>query len=262
MDVHSVTGAPIFVGGASPTTLAGFALAANSPGKNAASDGKDMGADISKVGPILAVTNPNGGEMWITGSMVTVTWAVSSSVGNVDIDLSADNGVTWVPLVANTANDGNEAVTVPDSVSTQCLVRVKQTAGGSTSDVSDAVFTIDTSSTTTQGAPPETPSVITVVASVNPTVTKSTYAGPRGTQKAWQLEIAPSADGKNAVFISKKITTGNTITVSSATGVFKGSLIGKSALVSGRTYYCRVRQQSSADAWSDWSGWQQPFTVP
>jgi hypothetical protein len=181
-------------------------------------------------------------------------------VGNVDIDLSTDNGTTWTPLAANTANDGSESVTVPNSESTQCLVRVKQTAGGVPSDTSNAVFTI--ASPTTQGAPPDVPSVTTVVSSANPTVTKSAYAGPRGTQKAWQLEISSNADGKDAVFISKKITAGDTIAVSGTTGVFKGSQIGKSALVSGRTYYCRVRQQSSADAWSDWSDWQQPFTVP
>jgi hypothetical protein len=34
---------PVFSGGSNPTTLAGFALAAGSPGKNAGNDGKDMG---------------------------------------------------------------------------------------------------------------------------------------------------------------------------------------------------------------------------
>jgi hypothetical protein len=38
-----ITGTPIFVGGANPTTYAGYRLAAGSPGKGAASDGSDMG---------------------------------------------------------------------------------------------------------------------------------------------------------------------------------------------------------------------------
>jgi hypothetical protein len=49
-DAHSLAGTPTFVGGTTPVTIADYALAAGSLGKNAASDGKDMGADISLVG--------------------------------------------------------------------------------------------------------------------------------------------------------------------------------------------------------------------
>lgn len=41
---------PVFTGGSSPSTISGFALASSSPGKNAASDGTDIGADVTKVG--------------------------------------------------------------------------------------------------------------------------------------------------------------------------------------------------------------------
>jgi hypothetical protein len=41
---------PTYVGGANPTTIAGFALAAGSKGKNYGDDGKDLGADVSRVG--------------------------------------------------------------------------------------------------------------------------------------------------------------------------------------------------------------------
>lgn len=44
---HSLQGTVQFVGGANPTTYAGFALASNSLGRNAASDGKDMGIVLS-----------------------------------------------------------------------------------------------------------------------------------------------------------------------------------------------------------------------
>jgi len=50
-DANSISGSPTFVGGSSPNTIEGFALASGSIGKNAASGGKDIGADISKVGP-------------------------------------------------------------------------------------------------------------------------------------------------------------------------------------------------------------------
>jgi hypothetical protein len=45
----AIYGTPAFVGGTTPTTAPGFALAAGSVGKNAATDGKDMGADTTKV---------------------------------------------------------------------------------------------------------------------------------------------------------------------------------------------------------------------
>jgi hypothetical protein len=49
-DTHSFFSSPIFIGGASPATIADYALAPDSPGKHAASDSTDMGADISRVG--------------------------------------------------------------------------------------------------------------------------------------------------------------------------------------------------------------------
>jgi len=59
-DVHSLSGSPTFTGGTSPTSIADFELAAESLGKNDASDGKDMGANVSLVG---ALTQPMFSEL-------------------------------------------------------------------------------------------------------------------------------------------------------------------------------------------------------
>lgn len=48
-DSHSISGTPTFVK-TTPVLISDFVLAANSLGKNSASDGKDMGAEICKVG--------------------------------------------------------------------------------------------------------------------------------------------------------------------------------------------------------------------
>lgn len=48
-DANSITGTPNYVGGASPTTIAGHQLTSG-PGFGAASDATDMGADVSIVG--------------------------------------------------------------------------------------------------------------------------------------------------------------------------------------------------------------------
>lgn len=46
-----ISGSPVFVGGTSPTTYAGFALAAGSPGKGKASDGLDVGIRVGSTPP-------------------------------------------------------------------------------------------------------------------------------------------------------------------------------------------------------------------
>lgn len=50
---------PVFTGGSAPTTVAGFALTAASPGKGRGSDGKDLGADTTKIGR-QTLSNPQG----------------------------------------------------------------------------------------------------------------------------------------------------------------------------------------------------------
>jgi Leucine-rich repeat (LRR) protein len=91
----------------------------------------------------ITVTSPNGGENWAPGSAHNITWTSTGSIANVDIALSTDGGATWTTLFAGTANDGSESITLPSADSTNCLIRVSET-GGTTSDVSDAVFTIST----------------------------------------------------------------------------------------------------------------------
>jgi hypothetical protein len=44
---NDIKGRPVFAGGSKPTTFAGYALAAGSPGKGNASDGTDRGFDIA-----------------------------------------------------------------------------------------------------------------------------------------------------------------------------------------------------------------------
>jgi len=91
--------------------------------------------------PTITVTYPNGGETWQTGTTQTVTWTSQGSVGNVNIDLSTDGGSTWTNLVSNTANDGSQTVTVPNTPSSTCRIRVQE-PDGSPSDTSNNNFTI------------------------------------------------------------------------------------------------------------------------
>ena len=99
-----------------------------------------------------------------------------------------------------------------------------------------------------------------VTCPANPTVVKTPCAGP-GKAGTWDLEVAADVDGKDVVFRSTPLPPEERATVDAKHGEFAGSLKGKTALGSGKTYYLRVRQRDAAGAASDWSRWHQPFVV-
>ncbi|MCP5045949.1 MAG: hypothetical protein GY940_02185 [bacterium] len=90
----------------------------------------------------VTVTSPNGGETLTVGDSHTITWSSSGTVGNVKIEYSVNNGSSWSTVTSSTSNDGSYSWTVPNAVSTQCLVRVGEASGGSPTDTSNSVFSI------------------------------------------------------------------------------------------------------------------------
>jgi hypothetical protein len=88
----------------------------------------------------MTVTSPNGGEVWEAASGQTITWTGTAAA--VKIEYSADNGATWTTLVGSMANTGSLYGMVPNTPSSQCLVRVTDTADVNRSDTSNATFTI------------------------------------------------------------------------------------------------------------------------
>jgi C1A family cysteine protease len=101
----------------------------------------DQTTDYTSTAVTITVTDPNGGESWMVDSAQAITWTSTGTVGNVKIEYSTNNGDIWTEIIASTANDGTHPWTVPDAVSSQCLVRVSET-DGSPSDTSDNVFSI------------------------------------------------------------------------------------------------------------------------
>ena len=90
----------------------------------------------------IAVTSPNGQEIWSVGLVHNVTWTVVGSAANVRIDYSIDSGGTWLPVTASTPNDGVYEWTVPATPSDECVVRVADALVPSVSDTSDDVFSL------------------------------------------------------------------------------------------------------------------------
>jgi hypothetical protein len=74
--------------------------------------------------------------------MQNITWSSTGTLPNVKLENSVDNGTNWTTITASTANDGSESWTIPNNVSSQCLVRVSDAADGNPADVSNAVFSI------------------------------------------------------------------------------------------------------------------------
>ena len=96
----------------------------------------------------FAVTQPNTAVSWSANSAQTVTWNVANttaapvSCANVAIDLSTDGGNTFpTTLVASTANDGTETVTIPNTPTSQARIRVS-CVGNIFFDISNTNFTI------------------------------------------------------------------------------------------------------------------------
>jgi hypothetical protein len=94
--------------------------------------------------PIL--TSPNGGEVWKVNSTQNITWTTNTLYTNAYIEYSTDNGTSWNIVSTNAPNTGSYAWTVPNTVTTQALIRISNRVGGNPStpnDVSNAVFTIN-----------------------------------------------------------------------------------------------------------------------
>ena len=97
----------------------------------------------------MAVTTPNGGEIWLTGTSYKLTWKATDNIGvtTVDLEHSTNNGASWTAIATGLTTTALNGLgfywwTVPSTPSTQCLVRgtARDAAGNATSDVSNAVF--------------------------------------------------------------------------------------------------------------------------
>ncbi|MEQ1605090.1 MAG: reprolysin-like metallopeptidase [Pyrinomonadaceae bacterium] len=110
----------------------------------------DAGTTVTTVnttGP-FQVTTENTATPWAVGSSQTVTWdvvgtdAAPINAANVKISLSTDGGQTFpTTLLTSTANDGSEAITVPDHATTQARIKV-EAVGNIFFDINNVNFTI------------------------------------------------------------------------------------------------------------------------
>lgn len=148
---------------------------------------------VANTGPFL-VTSPNTFLTWSSGSSQTVTWNTAGSnqapinCQNVNIKLSTDGGYTYpITLLANTPNDGSQAITVPTlgqpTVST-CRVMV-EAADNIFFDISNTNFTIQNAPLQAPVANFATTSPTTLCAGQSLTFFDESTNGP--SQWTWQF---------------------------------------------------------------------------
>ena len=88
--------------------------------------------DFTK-GPFTITSQNTAGLSYAQGSSQTVTWNVNSTntmtgAANVNIKLSTDGGLTFpITILANTLNDGTQAITIPNLLATQCRILIEPT---------------------------------------------------------------------------------------------------------------------------------------
>jgi hypothetical protein len=85
---------------------------------------------VAAAGPFV-VTSPNTAVSYPVGSTQTVTWNVANttaapvSCANVDILFTSDGGANFTTLLANTPNDGTQAVTMPNTATNTARIVVR-----------------------------------------------------------------------------------------------------------------------------------------
>ena len=100
-------------------------------------------ANFTIANPVFTVTTPNGGENFIVGEVSNITWTSAGTSENVKIELNRTYpGATWETLFASTTNDGTEPWTVAGAVSSTARIRITGVTHTTSSDTSNANFTI------------------------------------------------------------------------------------------------------------------------
>ncbi|MFA5319922.1 MAG: DUF2341 domain-containing protein, partial [Candidatus Omnitrophota bacterium] len=95
--------------------------------------------------PVATIDSPNGGEKWRIGTKHDITWHDNGGPlsNNLVLEYSVDGGSNWKAIANGVSNSGSYEWTIPEDYSTTVSVRITDSSRTTTTDHSDAVFTID-----------------------------------------------------------------------------------------------------------------------
>src|SRR4029079_11799831 len=89
----------------------------------------------------VAVTAPNGGEIWAGSTEHTITWTKGPGVIGVNVELSRDDGANWETLASHLTGT-SFTWTTTDPPSALARIRVSEDDVANHQDQSDATFNI------------------------------------------------------------------------------------------------------------------------
>lgn len=90
----------------------------------------------------VEITYPDGGETLTVSTAYDITWAEYGSLatGTNTVEYSVNNGDSWTEITSNGTSP--QSWVTPSGASTQCLVRVTNSADATFTDASDATFKV------------------------------------------------------------------------------------------------------------------------
>ncbi len=92
---------------------------------------------------LLYLEAPNGGEAYNVYDTTLIKWHSHSSVASIDLQYSTNNGTSWNPIASGiTASDNEYRWQVPNTPTSQALVRIVNQANTNVLDVSNSAFSI------------------------------------------------------------------------------------------------------------------------
>ncbi|MFC1658696.1 hypothetical protein ACFL1D_04825 [Candidatus Omnitrophota bacterium] len=99
----------------------------------------DVSDSDFKISGDLALTSPEGGEVWTVGSKQSITWSTAGSIAAVKLAYSTDGGLTY-PYVISESTDaysGTYSWKIPDKISSKIRVKIADCSDSSVFDTSD-----------------------------------------------------------------------------------------------------------------------------
>ena len=116
----------------------------------------DISDNVFSINPSVVLITPNGdggGEVWRVCTETSITWTSGGTGNYFKLEYSTDNGLNWNTIQSSYYSSGFNNTynwTLPNSPSSECLVRVTDNNNGIKTDMSDATFTISPAITVTQ----------------------------------------------------------------------------------------------------------------
>ncbi|MDY0151476.1 MAG: SBBP repeat-containing protein [Candidatus Cloacimonas sp.] len=106
----------------------------------------DVSDNVFTIRPYLMISSPNGGECLPVYTLKRIFWTATMEVSNIVIDYSINGGTSWLPIQSSPYNAalGYYDWIVPNTITSQALIKICSSSNSSIFDVSDAVFNIIT----------------------------------------------------------------------------------------------------------------------